>query len=198
MVSTSGAVLLPENAINTLIQRLLPITTVLTPNLPEAKLLLDRVHGKYAEPKSCDDLVQMAKELQKLGPKYVLLKGGHVPLTRDRKITKDEAKYHIVFNVLAGTDGVNTLESEFLNSKNTHGTGCSLACKPSTSSLIMHTANSWKAAIAVNLATGMTVEAAVKAGSRYVEAGIKTSIGMGKGNGPINHFHSSYSLPFTP
>jgi hydroxymethylpyrimidine/phosphomethylpyrimidine kinase len=44
----------------------------------------------------------------------------------------------------------------------------------------------------------MTIEAAVKAGSRYVEAGIKTSIGLGKGNGPINHFHSSYSLPFSP
>jgi hydroxymethylpyrimidine kinase/phosphomethylpyrimidine kinase len=132
MVSTSGAILLPENAIDTLIQRLLPITTVLTPNLPEAKLLLKKVYGEYADPKSCDDLVQMAKELQKLGPKYVLLKGGHIPLTRDRKITKDEAEYHVVFNVLAGTDGVNTLESEYLNTRNTHGTGCSLACKCST------------------------------------------------------------------
>lgn len=131
MVSTSGSILLPENAIDTLIKRLLPITTVLTPNLPEAKLLLEKVHGVYPEPQSCDDLVQMAKELQKLGPQYVLLKGGHIPLTRDRKITKDEADYHIVFDVLAGTDGVNTLESEFLNSKNTHGTGCSLACKSS-------------------------------------------------------------------
>jgi hydroxymethylpyrimidine kinase/phosphomethylpyrimidine kinase len=129
MVSTSGAILLPENAIDTLIHRLLPITTVLTPNLPEAKLLLQNVHGKYVEPKSCDDLVQMAKDIQKLGPKYVLLKGGHIPLTRDRKITKDEADYHIVFNVLAGTDGVDTFESEFLSSKNTHGTGCSLACE---------------------------------------------------------------------
>lgn len=128
MVSTSGAILLPENAIETLIKRLLPISTVLTPNLPEAKLILKTVHGEYAEPRSCDDLVRMAKELQKLGPKYVLLKGGHIPLTRDRKITQEEADYHIVFDVLAGTDGVNTLESEFVNSKNTHGTGCSLAC----------------------------------------------------------------------
>lgn len=54
------------------------------------------------------------------------------------------------------------------------------------------------AAIASNLASGMTVEAAVKAGSRYVEAGIRTSISMGKGHGPINHFHSTYSLPFAP
>lgn len=54
------------------------------------------------------------------------------------------------------------------------------------------------AAIASNLASGMTVEAAVKAGSRYVEAGIKTSISLGNGHGPINHFHSIYSLPFTP
>lgn len=131
MVSTSGAILLPENAIDTLIERLLPISTILTPNLPEAKLLLEKVQGTYPEPKSCDDLVHMAKDLQKLGPRYVLLKGGHIPLTKDRKISKDEADYHIVFDVLAGTDGVNTLESEFLNSKNTHGTGCSLACKSS-------------------------------------------------------------------
>lgn len=54
------------------------------------------------------------------------------------------------------------------------------------------------AAIASNLASGMTVEAAVKAGSRYIEAGIRTSVSMGKGNGPINHFHSTYSLPFAP
>jgi hydroxymethylpyrimidine kinase/phosphomethylpyrimidine kinase len=129
MVSTSGTILLPDNAIDTLIHRLFPIATVLTPNLPEAKLLLTKVHGEYADPTTPDDLVQMAKDLQKLGPKYVLLKGGHIPMTRNRKIAQDKTDYHIVFDVLAWADGVTTIESEFLKSKNTHGTGCSLACE---------------------------------------------------------------------
>jgi hydroxymethylpyrimidine kinase/phosphomethylpyrimidine kinase len=128
MVATSGAQLLPEDAVNKLLQDLLPITTILTPNLPEAKLLLRKANVDFKEPNKPDDLVDMAKALQKLGPKYVLLKGGHIPLTKDRKISADGAEDNIVFNVLAGPDGVETFETEYLKSKNTHGTGCSLAC----------------------------------------------------------------------
>jgi hydroxymethylpyrimidine/phosphomethylpyrimidine kinase len=54
------------------------------------------------------------------------------------------------------------------------------------------------AAIAANIANGMNVPRAIKAASRYIEAGIRTSEGLGKGNGPINHFHSTYTLPFAP
>jgi hydroxymethylpyrimidine/phosphomethylpyrimidine kinase len=54
------------------------------------------------------------------------------------------------------------------------------------------------AAIASNLANGLKVPQAVKAACRYVEAGIKTATDLGHGNGPINHFHSTYTLPFAP
>jgi hydroxymethylpyrimidine/phosphomethylpyrimidine kinase len=54
------------------------------------------------------------------------------------------------------------------------------------------------AAIASNLAKGVDVIRAVKYACRYVEAGIKTSTDLGHGNGPINHFHSTYTLPFAP
>ena len=54
------------------------------------------------------------------------------------------------------------------------------------------------AAIAANLASGMNMHDAVKSASRYVEAGIKTATDLGRGSGPINHFHSTYKLPFAP
>lgn len=54
------------------------------------------------------------------------------------------------------------------------------------------------AAIAANLAKGMDVHGAVKAACRYVEAGIRTAPGFGKGHGPLNHFHSMQMLPFVP
>lgn len=129
MVSTSGSHLLPEAAISTLIERLLPLTTILTPNLPEAELLL-KIAGLHVEPpKDLDDVVSMAKRIQQLGPKYVLLKGGHLPLTKKHVISKTEEEREVVLNVLVSNDEVVTMESEYLRSKNTHGTGCSLACK---------------------------------------------------------------------
>jgi hydroxymethylpyrimidine/phosphomethylpyrimidine kinase len=54
------------------------------------------------------------------------------------------------------------------------------------------------AAIASNLAKGLDVSRAVRAGCRYIEAGIRTANDIGGGNGPINHFHSNYALPFAP
>jgi|SRR5690242_1443177 len=129
MVSTSGSHLLPESAISTLIEKLLPLTTILTPNLPEAELLL-KVAGVIVEhPQNFDDVVSMAKRIQQLGPKYVLLKGGHLPLTKGHLVSKTEEEREIVLNVLVSKDEVITMKSEYLRSKNTHGTGCSLACK---------------------------------------------------------------------
>src|ERR1700761_8949477 len=112
MVSTSGAQLLPEDAVETLIQHLLPLTTVLTPNLPEARLLLKTAGVTYEEPQKPGDLIRIANSLQQLGPKYVLLKGGHIPLTRNRTIATHAADHHIVFNVLASKDSVVTFESD--------------------------------------------------------------------------------------
>lgn len=55
-----------------------------------------------------------------------------------------------------------------------------------------------EAAIACNIALGMDIQTAVKKANLYVEAGIRTSTDMGEGSGPINHFHSTYMLPFAP
>jgi len=84
-------------------------------------------------------------------------------------------------DVLVGEGEVTKMEKPYHNSKNTHGTGCPLA-----------------SAIAANLAQGIELKVAVLNASRYVEAAIRTADDMGKGHGPINHFHSSYMLPFAP
>lgn len=186
MVSTSGSQLLPEQAVSVLIRDLLPSTTILTPNLPEALLILKVANSasETPDPQSVDDLVSLARKVQKLGSRYVLLKGGHLPLTKDRRISDSETDHHTVIDILVGGDTdqeVHIFESEYVKSKNTHGTGCSLA-----------------SAIACNLALGEGMQQAVQAASHYVEAGIRTSRDLGKGNGPINHFHSSYNLPFSP
>jgi hydroxymethylpyrimidine kinase/phosphomethylpyrimidine kinase len=128
MVSTSGAQLLPQEAISTLIKLLLPLTTVLTPNLPEAKLLLQSAGVELKEPENVEDIVAMAHKIQGLGPRWVLLKGGHLPLTRGRVVSKAESEQEVVLNVLVGESGLTMMESEYLKSNNTHGTGCSLAC----------------------------------------------------------------------
>jgi hydroxymethylpyrimidine/phosphomethylpyrimidine kinase len=97
--------------------------------LPEAKLLLKTAGVTFKEPENVDDIVEIAKLIQKLGPEYVLLKGGHLPLTKGRLVAKDEASQHIVLNVLYGQDTAVLIENDYLKSKNTHGTGCSLACE---------------------------------------------------------------------
>lgn len=181
MVSTSGSPLLPEGAVSTLIDELFPLTTILTPNLPEALRLLKIAGVIIEKPETVDEFITTARQLQKLGPKWVLLKGGHLPFTKERTISKGTADHEVVLNVLVGDGTVSLLESEYLHCKNTHGTGCSLA-----------------SAIACNLATGMGMAKAVKRANLYIEAGIKTSTNIGRGNGPINHFHSTYTLPFTP
>jgi hydroxymethylpyrimidine kinase/phosphomethylpyrimidine kinase len=129
MVATSGSHLLPVPAVETLIQQLLPVTNLLTPNLPEAKFLLETAGVAFKEPDDIDSIVNIAKSIRTLGPKYVLLKGGHIPLTKQRSVAKNDAEREIVLNVLCGEDEVILMESEYLTSKNTHGTGCSLACE---------------------------------------------------------------------
>ncbi|KAJ4304996.1 ATP-dependent RNA helicase dbp2 [Kalmusia sp. IMI 367209] len=170
MVSTSGSALLPTDAVSTLIESLLPLTTLLTPNLPEAELLLKIANKPFKSPENIDDIISLAKTIQGLGPKYVLVKGGHLPMTKGRLVSKDEAEKHVVLNVLLGNDDdVTVMETKYL-----------------------------KTAIACNLALGMDMKGAVRKANLYIEAGIKTSVNMGSGSGPINHFHSTYTLPFAP
>lgn len=181
MVSTSGSQLLPEKAVKELRTKLLPLTTILTPNIPEALLLLKDAGAETPEPKDLEGMVELAKKICSLGPKAVLLKGGHLPLTKDHKTSLDPKEATLVVDILFDGTTTTLFETEFLVSKNTHGTGCSLA-----------------SAIAANLASGKDMIRAVRSAVRFVEVGIKTSIDLGKGSGPINHFHSTYTMPFAP
>ncbi|KAJ5112483.1 hypothetical protein N7532_000528 [Penicillium argentinense] len=181
MVSTSGSQLLPEKAVKELRTKLLPITTVLTPNIPEAQLLIKDSGAEAPEPADLAGLISLAKQLRSLGPKAVLLKGGHMPLTKDHNIAQNPQDATTVIDVLVDGGTTTLFETEYLISKNTHGTGCSLA-----------------SAIAANLAQGKNMVRAIRNAVRFVEAGIKTSTDLGKGSGPINHFHSIYTMPFAP
>jgi hydroxymethylpyrimidine kinase/phosphomethylpyrimidine kinase len=144
MVSTSGSQLLPQTAVSTLIGRLLPLTTILTPNLPEAKLLLETAGVEVKDPENVEDIVAMAHKIQGLGPRWVLLKGGHLPLTRGRVVSKEESEQEVVLNVLVGESGLTMIESEYVKSDNTHGTGCSLACKLNVASKAKRTQSHYR------------------------------------------------------
>jgi hydroxymethylpyrimidine kinase/phosphomethylpyrimidine kinase len=129
MVSTSGSHLLPEDAIKIMREQLLPLATILTPNVPEAMLLLSDA-GIHAEaPTSVDDLVNIAKTVQSLGPEFVLLKGGHLPLQSNGIMASIESEKEMVVDVLYGAGAFIRIDSVYQESKNTHGTGCSLACE---------------------------------------------------------------------
>ncbi|KAK4695130.1 hypothetical protein P7C71_g2561, partial [Lecanoromycetidae sp. Uapishka_2] len=127
MVSTTGAQLLPNEAVHNLRTHLLPLTTILTPNIPEAKLLLQDANLETPEIKTLDDIVTMAQTLQSLGPKYVLVKGGHLPLTQTGQISNQETDHHTVIDILYDGNQAILYQTNYQHSKNTHGTGCSLA-----------------------------------------------------------------------
>ena len=127
-MSTSGAQLLPTDAVRVFREKILPLATVLTPNIPEAKLLLENAGQPTPDPQSLDDLIKYAMAIHRLNPQWVLLKGGHLPLTKDRKAATKHADRQIVIDILVGESQVTLVETDYLNTKNTHGTGCSLAC----------------------------------------------------------------------
>lgn len=157
MVSKSGFKLLSEDAKETLIKELFPITTLITPNLPEVEEILG------VEIKNIDDMKEAAINLKKLGPKAVLVKGGHL---------EDDAT-----DILYDGEKFIYLKQERINSKNTHGTGCTLS-----------------SAIAANIAKGMNIEDAVREAKRYVTIAIEHGIELGKGVGPTHHFYELYKL----
>jgi hydroxymethylpyrimidine kinase/phosphomethylpyrimidine kinase len=129
MVSTSGSQLLHQEAVRELRELLLPHATVLTPNVPEAKLLLSNAGTHFNDPQNVDDLVDLAKAVQSLGPKFVLVKGGHLPFKKDGTIASTDAERELMVDILYGEGQVTKIETKYQKSKNTHGTGCSLACK---------------------------------------------------------------------
>ncbi|MDR3569360.1 MAG: bifunctional hydroxymethylpyrimidine kinase/phosphomethylpyrimidine kinase [Syntrophobacteraceae bacterium] len=155
MISSSGHRLLGEDALETLVFRLLPMALVVTPNLCEAEALT----GMRVV--CVEDMRRAAVRLKQLGCGYVVIKGGHLP----------GAPVDLLY------DGSKFFEFAALRheTSNTHGTGCTFA-----------------SAIAAFFARGKTVEEAVRGAKTYVGAAIAGGLALGRGAGPVHHFHEFY------
>lgn len=150
MVAKTGDPLLAADAREALTAALLPLATLVTPNLPEAETLLGR---------RLDDLrerAEGARELAQRGP-AVLLKGGHGEGVE-------------IVDLLATEEGVEELRHPRLDSRATHGTGCTLS-----------------SAIAANLALGRPLREAVVKGIEFTRRAIAEAMPLGGGHGPVNH-----------
>jgi hydroxymethylpyrimidine/phosphomethylpyrimidine kinase len=157
MIATSGDRLLAPAAIDVLRQVLIPRALILTPNLPEAAVLLEvPIAGSEGEMRA------QAERLLSLGPRAVLIKGGHGSGTES-------------IDLLVEADVVTRLAAGRIATKNTHGTGCTLS-----------------SAIAAGLAKGLDLAAAVGAAKAYVTAAIAAAdrLTIGSGHGPVHHFHA--------
>ncbi len=163
MFAKSGDKLLLDEAISALKEELIPIATVLTPNIPEAEMLLNR------QLDSSKDLGQAAKDLCDLGPKAVVVKGGHL---------KNNTSDDWLFIKKTEQIGVSVqLTSERIDTNNLHGAGCSFS-----------------AAIASFLALGNNIEHSAKMSREFITGAIAcgSHFKLGKGNGPIMHFYKSW------
>lgn len=154
MVSRTGAQLIDDAAVSCLRDTLIPLAAIVTPNRYEAQILTGlEIH-------TLDDMQAAARYIyQNLGAKAVLVKGGGM--------TGDVRGVDIWF------DGskMETLTTTLVETKNTHGTGCTLA-----------------AAIAANLARSQERLTAVQQAKEYVTTALKHSLSIGKGQGPVGHF----------
>lgn len=165
MVATSGAVLIDHLAASALVHELFSRATIVTPNLDEASLLVGRLI------QSETDMESAAEQLLCMGARAILLKGGHMPGKQ-------------VCDLLLTTAGTrHWLRVPRMDTKNTHGTGCTLS-----------------AAIAANLAMGVNLFSAVQSAHAYVRDAIKTgmTVRTGTGNGPLNHSHSPIPMRLNP
>ena len=154
MVAKGGARLIDDNAINLLKNKLIKKVSLLTPNIPEAEILTNtKIINK-------EDMIFAANKLLGLGVKNVLIKGGHLQskLVQDILLTKTDIKI---------------FKNNRHNTKNTHGTGCTLS-----------------SAITTFLSCGKTIKKSCELGIKYVNFGIKTNPNYGKGHGPINHLNA--------
>ena len=113
MISKSGFSLLQPESKTVLIEKLLPLAYVLTPNIPEAEVILEEALGKKVTISNIEDMIEASKEIKKLGPKNVLIKGGHMEGS--------------AVDVLFDGEKISYFESERIATKNTHGTGCTLS-----------------------------------------------------------------------
>ena len=151
MIAKGGQDLLDDDAIDGLRRLLIPRATLLTPNAPEAAALT----GLSVE--TTDDLRRAGEALLRLGAQSVLMKGGHVP-------------GDTVVDILMSDTGETTFEGLRLDTRHTHGTGCTLA-----------------SACATGLAQGLPLEQAVARAWGYTAEAIRRAPGFGAGHGPLDH-----------
>ncbi|KFE99851.1 hydroxymethylpyrimidine kinase [Chryseobacterium formosense] len=161
MVATSGHRLIEEKTIETIIEKLFPISDIITPNMDEAAILAKM------EVKNLDDMKIAGERIKELGCKNILLKGGHL---------ETEMITSFFYN---DQNDYQSFKSEKVDTKNTHGSGCTLS-----------------SAIASFIARGKSMDEAVAFAQYYVsEAVLKGSdVQTGKGNGPLNHFFNPQKL----
>jgi len=157
MIAKSGDALLQDDAVDAMVSAMLPRATLLTPNLPEAARLL----GQEA---AADEAAMEAQgaALRAMGPEAVLMKGGH-------------GTGEMCLDVLHAADGLMHLEATRLDTRNTHGTGCTLS-----------------SSIAAGLAKGLPLPTAVQQAHAYLQAAIRAAddLTIGAGHGPVHHFHA--------
>ena len=151
MIAKGGAALLEDCAIAAVRERLIPLSALLTPNAPEAQALT----GLAIE--TTDDLRRAGEALLAMGAAAVLMKGGHVP-------------GETVTDLLITPAGETSFSGARIDTRHTHGTGCTLA-----------------SAIAAGLAQGQALEAAVASAWAYVGEAIRRAPGLGAGAGPLDH-----------
>jgi len=159
MVAKSGAPLLRPEARQALIERLIPLACVITPNLHEARVLAGMDIATLA------DMKEAARAIHGLGARYVVVKGGHLPgLSESIDVLYDGREFR-------------EYAAPRVETKNTHGTGCTFA-----------------SAIAAGLAKGLPVPKAVEEAKRYLSAILQASanLRLGQGHGPLNHFAAGY------
>ncbi len=150
MVAKGGRSLLREEARETLIRELIPLSMVFTPNIPEAEVLTGmRIATR-------GDVREAAARIHALGPRNVVLKGGHL---------EGDA-----VDLLFDGESFHEFSSKRIDSKHTHGTGCTFA-----------------SAIATCLARGDSVLEAVKRAKDFVTEAIRSGLAIGGGQGPVNH-----------
>lgn len=155
MVAKGGHALMKPEALEALKTEVIPLAYVLTPNIPEAETITEM------SIESQEDVQEAAKKIYSLGAKNVLIKGGH--LSGD------------AIDLLYDGKSFYTFTTERINTKNTHGTGCTFS-----------------SAIAANLANGLTLNKAVEKAKTYITTAIEHSLPIGKGHGPTNHFYELY------
>ena len=153
MVSKSGDALLEPDAVATVARRMLPLADLVTPNAHEAA----RLTG--LDVRTLDDARRAADQILAMGPRAVLIKGGHLDGEAD------------AVDLLATAAGETVFREARIDTPNTHGTGCTYA-----------------SAIAAGLALGYDLEDAVGRARRYLQQAIRHSFRLGAGHGPTSHF----------